>query len=336
MKILLVQTSFLGDTILSTPVISGIKKIFPEAELWMMTTPLSAELVIRDPLLAGVMTDDKKDKNIGFAGILRMKRRIQSIAFDRVYSLHRSPRTALLLWLCQIPVRIGFSDAKLSFLYHQIRIRNRKDHDVIRNLSLLSGDISIESLEPELRLFPPEKNGLNENIRRTLPDTGSYVVIVPGSAWKTKMWNWEGYHETAKYLLKKSFYVVLLGTKSDEAVSKKVAQELNVINLTGKTTIADTMYIIKNSRLVVCNDSMTLHLASAFKIPNVAIFCATSPKSGFSPWRNNAIVVEKKDLSCKPCQRHGGKKCPTGTESCMKELSHNEVIRAAEKLLNIK
>ncbi len=336
MKILLVQTSFLGDTILSTPVISGIKKIYPEAELWMMTTPLSSELVIRDPLLAGVLIDDKKNKNVGFSGFLRMKRRIQSIAFDRVYSLHRSPRTALLLWLCQIPDRIGFSDAKLSFLYHEIRIRNRKNHDVIRNLSLLSGDISIESLEPELRLFPPEKNALNENIRRTLPDKGSYVVLVPGSAWKTKMWNWEGYHETAKYLFKKSFYVVLLGAKSDETVSAKVAQGLSVINLSGKTSIADTMYIIKNSSLVVCNDSMALHLASALNIPNVAIFCATSPQFGFSPWQNNAIIVENKNLSCKPCQRHGGNKCPTGTKACMKEPSHLEVIRAAEKLLDIK
>jgi len=335
LKILLVQTSFLGDTILSTPVISGIKKIYPGAELWMMTTPLSAELVIRDPLLTGVITDNKKDRNIGITGILRMKCRIQSIAFDRVYSLHRSFRTALLLWLCQIPARIGFSDAKLSFLYHETRKRNPKDHDVIRNLSLLSDDISLESLEPELRLFSPEKNGLSENIRKTLPETKSYVVLVPGSAWKTKMWNWEGYRETAKYLLEKSFYVVLLGTKQDEEVGNKVARDLDVINLTGKTTVADTMYIIKNSRLVVCNDSMTLHLASAFKIPNVAVFCATSPKSGFSPWRNNAIVVEKKDLSCKPCRRHGGKKCPAGTESCMNDLSHHEVIRAVEKLLKI-
>jgi len=336
MKILLVQTSFLGDTILSTPVISGIRKIYPEAELWMMTTPLSAELVIRDPLLAGVLTDDKKGMNVGLTGILRIKRRIQSIAFDRVYSLHRSPRTSLLLWLCRIPFRIGFSDAKLSFLYHETRTRNRKDHDVIRNLSLLSGDLPVTSFESKLRLFPPNKNELNEDTLKILPDTGSYVVLVPGSAWKTKMWQWEGYHKVAKYMLKRGISVVLLGAKSDEAVNAKVAHGLNIINLAGKTGVGEVMYIIKNSKLVVCNDSMTLHIASAFKIPNVAIFCATSPQFGFSPWRNNAIVVEKKGLSCKPCKRHGGNKCPAGTEACMKELSHHKVILAAEKLLDIK
>jgi heptosyltransferase-2 len=334
MKILLVQTSFLGDTILSTPVISGIKKIYPDAELWMMTTPLSSSLVVRDPLLAGVLTYDKRGEDAGLSGLLRMKRRIREMRFDRVYSLHRSPRTSMLLWLCGIPVRIGFANAKLNFLYHEIRERNPRDHDVVRNLSLLSGEVPLESLVVELRLFPPLKNELDNDIIRMLPQPGSYVVLVPGSVWKTKMWHWKGYREVARFLLKQGFAVLLLGAPSDEEVNAMVAHRLEVLNLAGKTSVADMMYIIKNARLVVCNDSMALHVASAFKIPSVAIFCATSPQFGFYPWKNKAIVVEK-DLACKPCSRHGGKTCPTGTEACMNELSHVEVIRATEKLLDI-
>ncbi len=336
MKILLAQTSFLGDVILSTPVISGIKRIYSEAELWMMTTPLSSSLVIHDPLLAGVLIDDKKGKNSGFTGLLKMKRQIKEMAFDRVYSLHRSHRTSLLLWLSRIPLRIGFADAKLSFLYHEIRKRNPKDHDVIRNLSLLSGEAPIMSLNSELRLYPPEYDELGDDTKQMLPSRGAYVVLVPGSVWKTKMWHWEGYRKVAKFMLNKGYDVVLLGTNADRNVNIKVSRGLKLINLTGKTNIADAMYIIKYSKLVVCNDSMALHLASAFKIQNVAIFCATSPEFGFSPWQNNAIVVEKKGLDCKPCQRHGGKTCPTGTEACMKELSHIDVIHVAEKLLKIK
>jgi heptosyltransferase-2 len=336
MKILLAQTSFLGDVILSTPVIGGIKRIYPGAELWMMTTPLSAALINRDPLLSGVLIDDKKGQNSGVTGFLRMKRRIRAMAFDKVYSLHRSHRTSLLLWSSRVPVRIGFANAKLSFLYTETRHRNPEDHDVIRNLSLLSKEAPITSLDSELRLFAPEYHDLDNNMCNGLPLSGTYVVLVPGSAWKTKMWHWEGYHEVAKFFLKRGFEVILLGTKSEKQLNAKVAQDLSVINLAGKTNIAEAMYIIKHSKLVVCNDSMTLHLASAFKIPNVAIFCATSPKFGFSPWKNNAIVVERKDLDCKPCQRHGGNKCPTGTEACMKELSSVEIIRAAEKLLDIK
>lgn len=335
MKILLVQTSWLGDTILSTPVISGIKKIHPDAELWMMTTPLASALIERDPLLAGVLTYDKRNKDIGLSGFFRMLGRIKQLQFDVVYSLHKSHRTALLLWLCSIPLRIGFSDAKLRFLYHQTRRRNLEDHDVARNLSLLSGEISPEDLDRQLRLFAPEEIKVSQDVHHVLSRINQYAVLVPGSAWNTKMWPWQGYQEVAKHLLEKSFQVVLLGAPSEKPVNEKVAQGLDVINLAGKTTVSDAMYVIQKAGLVVCNDSMALHLASAFKVPNVAIFCSTSPAFGFGPWQNSAIVVEREDLDCKPCAPHGGQKCPTDTDACMQGLAPESVIRAVEKLLTL-
>lgn len=335
MKILLVQTSFLGDTILSTPLISGIKALYPDADLWVMTTPLASKLVVRDPLVSGVLAYDKRGKESGLSGLLRMRHRIRAIAFDRVYSLHRSFRTSILLWLCGIPVRIGCENARLSFLYHKTRKRNAKDHNVIRDLSLLSGEVPIESLETDLRLFAPARNELDKETISSLPQPGGYVVLVPGSAWETKMWDWRGYRKVARFLLRRGLDVVLLGGPMDTEVSAKVAWGTEVIDLTGKTDIAETMYIVKNARLIVCNDSMALHMASGFKVPNVAIFCATSPRFGFGPWKNRAVVVEKKDLACRPCRRHGGRSCPTGTEACMKDLSPDEVIGAIKSLLDI-
>ncbi len=334
MKILLVQTSFLGDTILSTPVIAGLKKIYPDGKIWMMTTPLSSQLVQRDPLLEGVIAFDKRGNDAGLGGMLKMRRTITRMNFDVVYSLHRSFRTSMLLWLCHIPKRIGFKNARFSRVYHQICKRNPKDHDVIRNLFILSTSASLDSLDTTLRLFAPPKEDVDADVVNSLSTLSQYVVMIPGSAWKTKMWHWQGYREVAKYFLDKGYAVVLLGALSDKTVNDKVSNGLNVFDFAGKS-IPDAMYIVKNARLVICNDSMALHMASAFKVPNVAIFCATSPEFGFAPWENNARVVEKTDLSCKPCHRHGKQICPTGTEACMNDLSHEEVIEAARKLLNI-
>jgi heptosyltransferase-2 len=84
-----------------------------------------------------------------------------------------------------------------------------------------------------------------------------------------------------------------MGGPGDAAVNQRVADGLDVIDLAGKTSISDAMSIVQQAKLVVCNDSMSLHMASAFKVPTVAVFCATSPALGFGPWKNNARVVGK-------------------------------------------
>ncbi|MBF0225002.1 MAG: glycosyltransferase family 9 protein [Desulfobacterales bacterium] len=332
-RILLVQTSFLGDTILSTPVISSLKTIYPSSEIYMMTTPLSLNLVVRDPLLKGVISYDKRGDESGFFGLLNIRRRIRDINFDIAYSLHRSYRTALLLAMSGIPIRVGFSDADLSFLYTETRKRNLRQHDVIRNLSILSSEAPISSLNTDLRLFPPSKEELSPKIRKKFSENFKYAVLVPGSAWETKMWDYKGFRAVAKHLIDRKISVVLIGAKSDKIIHNKVAEGLDILDLAGETTIDEALYIMKNACLAVCNDSMSLHIASAFKIKTVAVFCATTPSLGFYPWKNNSILIEKK-LSCRPCGLHGGRTCPNNTYACIKGISHNTVIDAVERLLN--
>jgi heptosyltransferase II len=333
MTLLLVQTSFLGDTILSTPVISALASLYPNARLWMMTTPLSQPLVARDPLLTGVLTFDKRGASAGLRGLVKMSARIRRFGFDRVYALHRSTRTSLLLFAAGIPHRTGFQNARLKFLYHDISPRSPRDHDVIRNLSILSNETDMARFDAELRLFAPERKELGPAVGNKLPEAGKYVLLVPGSAWKTKMWHWQGYRQVAQYMLNRGFSVVLMGSGADREVNARVGSGLPVMDVAGHSSVSDAMYLVKHAALVICNDSMALHLASAFKVPTVAVFCATSPDFGFGPWKNRAIVVEKKDLACKPCRRHGSMQCPNGTHACMTSLGSDQVIQAAEALL---
>lgn len=334
MKILLVQTSYLGDVILSTPVIAGIKRRYPDSALWVMTTPAAAELIRRDPLLTGVLPYDKHGRNRGTAGFGHMIGRIRRCRFDRAYSLHKSYRTALLLAASRIPQRIGFRKAKLSFLYHHTRRRPDEAHDVRRNLALLSPEIDGADLDDDLRLFAPPPSEVHPHIRTALAEVSPYAVLVPGSAWATKRWQWQGYREVARHLLHRRLGVVLLGTPAEKEICDRVAEGLSIVNLAGKSSLSEAMHVIRGADLVVCNDSMSLHMASAFKVPNVAIFCATSPAFGFGPWKNRAVVVERKDLDCKPCAPHGGRFCPARTEACIQGLPPEIVIAAADSLLS--
>jgi heptosyltransferase-2 len=75
-----------------------------------------------------------------------------------------------------------------------------------------------------------------------------------------------------------------------------------------------------------------MHIAVARGIPVVAVFCATTRSLGFYPYTSRAIVIEK-DLPCRPCSSHGGRRCPLGTEDCMRLIGAEDVLRGVEKVL---
>lgn len=330
MRILLVQTSFFGDLILSTPVIAALKKAHPKAELYLLTTVSGKALVERDPLVHAVLTFAKRGKEAGLFGLIRKARELRALRFDRVYSLHKSFRTALLLWFAGIPVRIGFKQARGSFLYTETRVRPAAEHDVLRNLSLVSQECP--DAKTELRLFPPDRP--SDLVLQELPKS-SYAVVVPGSVWETKRYFAAGYRQVVEQLLAEGTAVVLVGAPEEKTICDEVGNGLPVVNLGGRTTLGDLLTIIAAASLVVCNDSMALHVASAFKVPTVTIFCATSPAFGFGPWQNNAVVVEHQNLPCKPCRRHGSHRCPLGTNRCMTEVSPESVLAAIHQVQRV-
>lgn len=337
MKILLVQTGFLGDVVLATPLIEAIKAKHHNCHLWILTTPIASKLFVNDSKVDGVIAFDKRNEYKGYKGLIKFSKIIADHKFDTVYSLHKSLRTSILLKLSGIKNRVGFKNAKASFLYNTKIVRPYEKHDVLRNLSLLELSNKEQDLYSNLRLIAPQINDLSTDIRDFLESLAQknrpYFVIAPGSVWKTKRYHANGYREVVKYLNSVDINVVLVGGPDEIAISNEVAKDLIVNNFTGKTNIQELLAIIANSECVICNDSMTLHVASAFKKKVVVSFCATSPEFGFGPWKTKFKIVQKEGLSCKPCMRHGSNSCPTGTNACM-TFSSNKIVNAIKELFN--
>ncbi len=332
-KILLVQTSFLGDVILSTPVIAGISERHQGAEIYSLTTVLGAELLRDDPLLAGQLTYDKGGSERGAFALLRKAAELRAFEFNSAYVLHRSYRTALLLALSGIKSKVGFEDASLPWVYSERHRRNFGSHDVERNFSILGAGFSNRADIMELRLFAPGVERVSREVSEARARLGRYAVLFPGSAWKTKRWHESGFRGLIAQLPLLGLGACVMGASSEIQICNSICQGMAVENLCGRTTIAELLYIVRNASLAVCNDSMALHVASAFKVPTVAVFCSTSPDFGFGPWRNRAEIVERIGLSCKPCGRHGHRECPLGTEQCMREVSVAAVAEAARRVL---
>ncbi len=347
-KILLIPKGFLGDILLTSPVLSALKKNSSGVSISVLCSPATAEIVRRDLLVDGVLVFDRRVSHRGWRGLREFAETIKEEGFDAAYSFQMSPRTAILLWMTGIKRRVSFEGSFSRFFYTNLVPRVARYHDVIRNLTLVREELDhatradVEELAKDIGLDVPwsglripeiDEEELSDSVKQILAGKTPRVVLSPGSAWETKRWDAQGFRGVAQSLRMKGLDVVIVGAPADAEVCAEVVQGLDVSNLCGKTSLNELTALIRGSACLVCNDSLALHIGSAVQTPTVAIFCATSPRFGFGPWRNRAVVLEKSDLFCKPCRRHGSRGCPTGTRACMTGVSSSEVVCAVERFL---
>jgi heptosyltransferase-2 len=103
-------------------------------------------------------------------------------------------------------------------------------------------------------------------------------------------------------------------------------------SLVGRIGLGELAAAVERCDVFITNDSGPMHVAVARGVPVVAIFCATTPSLGFYPYAAKAVVVEK-ELSCRPCGAHGGRRCPLGTEDCMRLIKAEDVLLGVDRLL---
>jgi len=336
MKVLVVQTGFLGDVILSTPVLTNLKRIFPAAEIVVMTTPEARTLVQFHPAVSKVIAFDKRGDDRGLKGLFRLAARLKEENFSIVLSLHKSARTSLLLALARIPERYGFREAVFSFLYTRTVRRAHLTHEAQRNLVILQNlDAKLSELDARLSIGIPPECDVEASELLAHVDCSRLVAIAPGSVWATKRWTSSGFAAVADELIEMGYRIVLIGGPRDQESADELTRLMagSTINLVGKASLLTSAAIIRSSRLLITNDSAPLHIASAVGTPVVALFCATIPEFGFGPWMVTGESVGVPGLTCRPCGRHGGDTCPTGTHACQLKLRPEAAMDAVDRVL---
>jgi len=338
MRIVVAQTSFLGDVILSTPVFAAVKRHQPGCHLTAWVRPEAAAALHGHPHVDAVLVDDKRGADAGVPGMWRLRRRLREGRFDVALALHKSLRTALLLVLARVPRRIGFRPSAGWFLYHELVRRDRTLHDVERNLAIVAALGIDPGAEPARLLMVPEAGAVGrfDALLRELHAVADrrFVGLAPGSVWATKRWTVEGFAEVARALHRDGHRVVLLGAPGERAIAAEVEQRCGgvAINLCGRTDVGMLVAAIDRCSLLVCNDSAPMHIAVARRVPVVALFGPTHPRQGYGPYSDQATVVQR-DLECRPCGRHGAQRCPIGTHECMRAIAASEVLAAARSFL---
>jgi len=332
------QTSFLGDVVLTTPLVAALRAVLRPARLSVVVRPEAVPLLAHDPCIDEVIVDDKRGEDRGLGGALRMARKLRGRHIDVAVAPHRSLRTALVLAAANIGLRVGFRESRGALLYHVRVPRDRSRHDVERNLGLLSAF----GVRPGGYLRPPylaPGRVADDEAARLLRGLGlddgrPLYAICPGSVWHTKRWSAEGFGTVARALgATERAAVVLLGGPADAAVGERVERHAGgaARNLVGKTDLATFVALAGRMRVVIANDSAPMHIAAARGVPVVAVFCATTPSQGYGPYAVAAEVVGA-DLECRPCGRHGGRSCPRRTEDCRRLVTAQQVLAAVRRV----
>jgi heptosyltransferase-2 len=338
-RILVAQTGFLGDVVLTTPLISAVKERFPASHLSVLVTPQARPLLEDHPDVDAVLVDDKRGENRGIRGLCRIAQELRRGRFTLALAAHKSLRTALLLLLAGIPYRVGFRQSKGWFLYHQTVVRDLWRHEVERILCLMRA-LGKEPEECAKKLCLTYNNQTEERADRLLraggvDGKGPLFAVCPGSVWPTKRWTAQGYAALVRRLAEGYGRPVLVcGSQEDGPLAQMVCDLAGGkgINLAGRADLKTFIALVDRLSVLITNDSAPMHIAVARGVPVVAIFCATTPSQGYGPYSEVAIVVEK-DLACRPCDRHGGRTCPRGTEDCLRLVTVEEVLAGVKRVL---
>jgi len=337
-RCVIVHTAFIGDIILALPLVQVLRSHVPHCKITFVSTPTAAGVLRNHPAIDSVIEFDKRGTDRGARGILSIARQLKKAGYDTAIVPHRSLRSAMLAWLANIPRRIGFSTSSGRFLYTETVRDDRNDHEIRRNLTLLSPIFQVDDAQVLPAVYPDTHD--RERVRTLLPSGGSErtVALAPGSIWNTKRWPQEYFTELGRLMALDGNTIVLVGSRDDAPLCEAIAAAVppsQVVNIAGRCSLLESAEAIRRCRIIVTNDSAPMHLGVAVGTPVVAIFGATDPKFGFAPQGKFDTVIETQGLSCRPCSIHGGARCPVGTFECMRAISPEMVLDRIRDVLTV-
>ena len=341
-KILIIQTAFLGDTILSLPLVQSLKNIIPECEIDYLCIPSTANVLENNPNIHEIIRYNKKGRK-KIRNLIKMISFIKERNYDIIVCPHRSLRSALITYFSKARIRIGFNKNVMSFLLTGKAKYLKNEHEIKRNLELIKLIPGIEindkmfSLKPELFPSADDKNNADELLNKFITDKDRMICFAPCSKWFTKNLPEKISIDILNSLNEKGFNVALLGGIEDEKfcrlIEGKAKDKNKVFCLAGNLTPLQSSYVIQRSCALITVDSAAAHIGASTNKPIVMIFGSTVPAFGFYPLTSKNIIIENNNLDCRPCTDHGRGSCPKKHFKCMIDLKTTDIINAVDKLL---
>ena len=318
-KFLVLRFSSIGDIVLTTPIIRGLKQQVENAEVHFFTKPAFKEILEANPFIDKlyVLEDDLN------AQLKEMKKE----HYDYIIDLHKNLRT---LKVKSELKTISFTFDKLNFqkwLMVNFKIDKLPPLHIVDRYYDAVDVFDVEDDKKGLDYHIPEQDKVPVSSIIPVSKGNQYITLVLGANHNTKMLTESKIDSILSSL---DYPVVLLGGKSDyefgEAIQKKHPE--HVFNACGKLSINQSASIINQSKLVVSPDTGMMHIAAALKKPLISIWGNTIPEFGMYPYypNNLSAIFEVKGLPCRPCSKLGYKKCPKKHFRCIEDIKSQDIV----------
>ena len=302
-RFLVIRTDRMGDVILSTPVLTEIKKKFNSPYIAMLLNPYTKDLVSGHPDVDKIILDDLHGIHKGFAGLIRLVKELKKYRFDAALVLHPTPRLALLCFLAGIPVRVGTGYRFYSILFNKKIYQHRKTsgkHELDLNLEIVAA-VGARPGNVSFKFFIPEH--ADQKINGLLRDkniSGQFIVLHPGSGGSALDWPADNFARLAAQIQNNlKIPVVATGSTSESSLIDLIEKQAkNIIRLEGQLNIKELAALLKKSSLVVANSTGPLHLAVAVGAEVIGLYC-TKTACGPERWgpyhRPDSVITPPAD-----------------------------------------
>jgi heptosyltransferase-2 len=328
-RVLVRAPNWVGDAVMSLPVLAGLKRLFPLADVTVLAAPRVAPLFAAQPGVTGIIRYPSDRGKWQVLWELRGR-------FDVALALPNSMESALGLWLVGVPSRVGYNtDARRLFLKEAVSGHDKLAglHTVFYLLGLLKALGGVATFTPPTLYLEPEEEVLGAQLlaESDLPGRGPWVGLSPGAAYgPAKRWPAERFAALGRELQREfGARLVLLGGDEERPVADEVREQLPgpVADLVGRTSLRQALGVLSQLNLLVTNDSGLMHAAAALSVPLVALFGSTDP-TATGPFTSRATVI-RHPQPCSPCFK---RTCETGY-ACLTDISVDEVTAAARSWL---
>lgn len=331
-RILLVAPSWVGDAILSEPLIALLREPYEDPIVDVLAPPWCASVYSRMRGVRRIVESPLGHGRLDLAARRALGAELRAVGYTRAIVLPNSWKSALVPFLARIPRRTGYRGEMRYGLLNDVRklARAGLPRLVDRFAALAAPPGALVPLPPAPVLVPNIANRGEAARALHLRTDKPVVVICPGAEYgPAKRWPPTHFADLAARFLAEDAQVWIIGSPNDKLAASSVLQAAGepgraIRDIAGRTDLGTAIDLLSLAQVVVSNDSGLMHAAAAVGVPVVALFGSSSPV--YTPPLSPVAYVARLDLPCSPCF---ARECPLGHFKCMRELAPETVYNLA-------